>query len=535
MAQLRKQFRWISLAVILLGGGWLILAPEFRADEDEGGNGDRESMDRDYEYVIRFSPGQSYMPDSVPYDIGAPLQGVKQVIRDFEERFPDTRIDVVNVPGVREYLVTQLSSGNAPEIINVNVEDVWIDVQKGWYVPLDYFLEAPNHFVRSKGDPTAPGYEQWWDMFKYQAISRGKAAPDNKNYCITFDMIETGIYYNKDIFAEVGIEPPETWAQWLRDMKKIEEAGYIPMLMSIDWFNDWMTDLLFDQLYFSLLPGIDLVKDPIREQYLQGYLDWDELCFLYQKGFFGHGDPRYREIWRLMYEFRQYCNQNLSGTDFIREFVTQQAAMVWNPSPLTFRLSADRKLGFEWGVFYLPKLTPESTPYASNVDMCVIGGSATQLEVTNSAIDDTDPALPMEERIKESKKLERVIAFLQFLMLPENYERIVNEYACLLPNIEGVPVLEPLQPFAEILDRRYTTTKWVFTFDLRFSEIQRRMLELYLNDGIDLDEFMDWQVSNLDAATSNLLTRKEIDLERLQRTWDELAPVRAGMEDLPDE
>jgi len=65
----------------------------------------------------------------------------------------------------------------------VNVEDVWVDVQKNWYVPLDQFLEAPNPFIAEKGDPSQPGAKQWWDMFKYQAISRGKAAPDRLNYC----------------------------------------------------------------------------------------------------------------------------------------------------------------------------------------------------------------------------------------------------------------------------------------------------------------------------------------------------------------
>ena len=527
MAGIRKHFRWMSLAAIVGVGGWLLLAPEFLAEDEEASeaaSGERAEGG----YVIRFSPGQAYMPDSVPYDIGAPLQGLKQVIRDFEARFPDTRIEVVNTPGVREYLVTQLSSGNAPEIVNVNVEDVWIDVQKGWYVPLDRFLEAPNAFVREQGDPEAPGYAAWWDMFAYQAISRGKAAPDNKNYCITFDMIETGVFYNKRIFREAGIAPPETWDQWMRDMEKLRTAGYIPMLVSIDSLNGWGTDLIFDQLYYELLPGIDLYQDPVREAYLEGYLDWDEICFLFQQGFFGHDDPRYREVWRVMYAFRQHCNQNLSGTDFIREFVTQQGAMFWGTSPLTFRLSADRNLGFEWGVFYPPRFTKATSPYASGVEMCVIGGSATQLEVTNSAIDDTDPTLPMEERIGQSKKLGRVIAFLQFLTVRENYERIVLEYPCFVPNIVGVPVLAPLQPFAEILERRYTTAKWLGTFDLRFSEIQRRMLELYLNDGIDLDGFMDWQVSNLDAATRNLLIRKDIDLERLRRSWEALAPARSG-------
>ena len=165
--------------------------------------------------------------------------------------------------------------------------------------------------------------------------------------------------------------------------------------------------------------------------------------------------------------------------------------------------------------------------------MCVIGGSATQLEVTNSAIADTDPALPMDERMARSQRLERVIQFLQFICLPENNTQIVNEYPALLPNIVGVEALPILRPFAEILERRYTTTKWIFSFDLRFSEIQRRMLELYLSDGIDLDGFLAWQERNIDAAIANLIRRKDPDLDRLEAQWQRLAPLRVGMRDLP--
>ena len=524
---IRRACKIASLVVIVLVGLWVLWPPQEETAAGEEGDTGGTAEHRAAKYVLTFSPGASYLPGSTPYGIGDPLKGVSEVIADFEKRFPDTKIDVITVPGVREYLVTQLSSGSAPDIINVNVEDVWIDVQKGWYVPLDPYLEAPNPFVLEQGGTDQPGSQQWWDMFKYQAISRGKAAPDNRNYCLTFDMIETGIFYNKDIFREVGVEPPKTWDDFLVVLAKLQEAGHIPLAMNLSAFNDWCVDLFFDQLYYSLLPGIDLVQDPTREKYLEGYLDWDELCFLHEKGFFTRKDPRYVEMWKLMRAFRKYVVRNLSTTDLTREFVTQDCAMLWSGTWMVYRLRGDKMLGFDWGVFYLPRFTEETTRFASNTDMCVIGGAGTQLEVTNHAFCDTgDPAT--------SERLKRTIAFLQFLCMPENYARIVNEYPCLMPNVLGVPVLPSLEPFERILERRYTTTKWVFTFDLKFSEIQQRMLELYLNDGIDLEGFMDWQEGNLDAACANLLNRKNLDMERLQRKWDELAPVRAGMEGLPD-
>jgi len=526
--------KFVSLIFVLGIFAWLLRPPSDEEMERDANLSLQTSLKAsDTKYVIKFAPGIFYMPDSTPYDLGKPLQGLKGVVREFERRFPDTQIEILTVPGRREYLVTQLSSGQAPDIINVNVEDVWIDVQKGWYIPLDTFLESPNPFVLEKGDPDLPGATQWWDMFKYQAISRGKAAPDNKNYCLTFDLIETGIFYNKDIFREVGITEPTDWEDFIHILQKIQAAGYTPLLMNIWSFNDWCKDLFFDQLYYGILPGIDLYKDPIREEYLQGYLDWDELAFLYEKGFFNAEDPRYVEIWRQMRRLKEYTNDDLVSTDLTREFVTQRAAMLWMHSMMTWRLVADRQLGFDWGVFYLPRFTQETSPYASGEDMCVIGGSATQIEVTNSAVSDTNVEWTLEERMARSRRLERVIQFLQFLCLPEQYEKVVNEYAALIPNIVGVTPREEIEPFRIILEGRYTTTKWVFTFDLRFSDIQQRALSLYLTGGSDLDEFLSWQVGNLDYAVSNLLKRKSVDRDQLEKAWRELAAIRSQARDLP--
>jgi len=103
----------------------------------------------------------------------------------------------------------------------------------------------------------------------------------------------------------------------------------------------------------------------------------------------------------------------------------------------------------------------------------------------------------------------------------------------MLPNIKGVKALPVLKPFEEILSRRYTTTKWVYTFDLRFSEIQGRMLGLYLADGVNLEEYLRWEEDNIRAATGNLLQRKSVDMDKLERIWEQKAAIRATFKDLP--
>jgi raffinose/stachyose/melibiose transport system substrate-binding protein len=415
-----------------------------------------------------------------------------------------------------------LAAAQAPDILSVNVEDVWQDVQKGWYVPLDAWLERPNPFVK-KGEP---GSRQWWDLFKYQDISRSKAAPDGKMYCITLDMIETGIFYNKDLFRKLDLRPPKTWDEFMRMQEKIQRTGVTPMLVGTGELADWGVDLVFDNLYRDLRPTMDMKKDPKRDAFQKGYLDWDELAFLHGKGFFTKSDPRWPEVFRILKEWRRFMPKDLGAVDLNREFVQGKGAMLWSSSMLVQRLLRDKQIGFEWGVFYLPPITQTTSRFGSGHDMCIIGEAATQFVVSNTAFSDTG-------NIESSERLKRCIAFLQYATTSKSCKRIVNEIVALMPNVVGVEARPELAPFVEILKRDYTTTKWVYTFDLRFAEIMNRMLALYLMDGVTHEEFMDWIVSNVATATSTVVRRKRLDISAYEPKWRELASVRAEMRELP--
>lgn len=591
------------------------------------------------EIVFEFYPGDAYMPGLLPPTATQKLRGFLDVVEAFEARFPDTAVRFRQASSGREWVVTQLAGGTAPDILSTNVENVWQDVHKGWYLPLDEFLEAPNPFV----EESAPGAAEWWDQFVYQAISRGKAAPDGRMYNLTYNMVETGILYNKTALDLLGVGFPKTWKEMMTTLERVQEnpfaqlvaelnlprpatpaeiaeaaklaanpgisaafgrldvkfpttitewntlhtlaqrSAVVPMLTNAGSIADWGTDLLFDQLYYNILPGIDLKQDPKREPYLEGYLDWDEICFLNQKGFFTRRDPRYWELYRLLKEWRRVWNKSLAGdarrggTDLYKEFINQRGVMMWGGSWHVNRLLNDPDMDFEWAVGYLPRIEPSSewltmtvrdyldtvippdrhpdpplsastaaltvdeylrqvgplpvpqdkALYASDVDMCVIGGAAVQYTVTNSSYNDTgDP--------KTSKKLKRVMQFLQFATLPEYAEPVVLENPVHIPNLHGVSISRGLEPFAEILDRRYTTTKWMFTFDNRYNRVYERMLLLYLEDGISLEEFMDWQTDNLAAAAQTIIQRKNLNFDGFEKRWQELAPLRAKMAGMPE-
>ncbi|MCX7002092.1 MAG: extracellular solute-binding protein [bacterium] len=511
--------RQTALGATLVAGAWLLWPAR---GDDATANRDAAAA-RAATFTLRVMPGQFYAPGIAPGGVGEVNRAFADVVAAYEQLHPEIKIVLEpSLGNLREYLVTQLSAGTAPDIVMCNVEDVWGDVHKGWYVPLDAYLEEPNPYCAAG----QPGAQHWWDQFAYQAISRAKTGPDGKMYCITYDMVETAIFYNKDIFRKVGVTPPTTWDEFEALMCTLRAAGYTPLQMVSVLYCDWALDLFLDQLYAAILPGIDLLKDPVREPYLDGYLDYDEICFLFRKGYFTRRDPRFRELWRQLRRFRSFANKDIATEDILRAFIAQKAAMLWSTSMLAYQLDADPNMDFAWGVFYLPRFTTNTSRYASDVDMCVIGGSGVQYEITNSSYTDTgDPAT--------SRRLRWVIDFLRFLTAPANYTAIVNEHPIQVPNIVGVPVLPLMQPFAEILKRRYTTTKWCYTFDLQFLDVLGRTLPLYLDDHLTLDELLDWQEKNLASACARFERRKQLDFTAMEQRWQALAPQRAPMHDLP--
>lgn len=51
-----------------------------------------------------------------------------------------------------------------------------------------------------------------------------------QNYGVPFDMGMVGFWYNKDLFAQAGIDaPPATWTEFLADVQKLKAAGITPI------------------------------------------------------------------------------------------------------------------------------------------------------------------------------------------------------------------------------------------------------------------------------------------------------------------
>jgi raffinose/stachyose/melibiose transport system substrate-binding protein len=425
---------------------------------------------------ITMMPGE-YLPGRRPVGVGERLTGLREAVEEYQRLHPHVRIELRPLGGADmvegEYIKTQIHGGMAPDIVQVNTETVWQDIDKGWWIELDEFFDQPNPYAA----PGEPGSDQWWNSFANVALTKAKRAPNGKLYSLTFDLVETGIFYNKDLFRKLGIDVPETWEEFLRMQRVIKEAGYVPFALTIRQAVDWGQDYLFDQFYYPIIDHIDRIKGTDDEEaYMRGYLYAKELCWNIMNGNISAGSPRYREMWRVMREWRDFWPRDIARTDNTRLFLLQRSPMLWDASPFVRRLIYDDLVDFEWGVFYLPPITKATSELAEGVDPAVIGGAGIQYSVTKLA--------------RDRGHLDQVMDFLAFLSTPERGGEIVNEASMFIPNFAGVEMKEMLAPFSEIITYRYGTTKWTYTLDMRFNDTNHRLIELFLGDALSLDEFL---------------------------------------------
>ena len=458
------------------------------------------------------------MPGSMVYGKVGPLRAYRDVADEFEKLYPDTHIDLRVLPRERPWMITQQLGEMAPDIMDMNTGDVWQDADKGWYLPLNEYLEKPNPFIK----PGEPGSEKWWDLVKYQDFCRGLVFTDGKYYVFCFDIIAAAIYYNKNLFDSLGLQKPHDWEEFIALQKKLKDAGYTPLGLGVSWaVSDWVLDFVFDQFYYDIFEGIDVYQDPRRGN----FLDWNEIVFLNQKGFFTSKDPRWVAMWRAIHRWRSFWNKSLTASP-VELFLNKKAGMIWDLSPLTLLFKLDQRIDFDWGVTYFPPMTSSTSEFCVGAEPCVVAGARSQLCVTKTAFSDT-------KSTSTSERLKRVIAFLQFITIPRNYELIVNEAPMNIPNIVGAKVPPHLSPFVDIASRRMNPSKWQFTFNNRFSDTIQRMANLYIENGISEAEFLRWIDETMQRAIEDSIRHKDPHFDELEKNWKKLASRRIGKAGLP--
>jgi raffinose/stachyose/melibiose transport system substrate-binding protein len=137
------------------------------------------------------------------------------IIPAFEKSHPG--IEVTFQPTApREYnsaLNAKLDGGTAGDLITCRPFDAALQLyQKGHLEPLTGVAELQN--------------------FPPTALAAWSTDDGKETFCMPMASVIHGFMYNKDIFAELGLEPPTTEAEFFAVLDKIKEDGtYVPLAM----------------------------------------------------------------------------------------------------------------------------------------------------------------------------------------------------------------------------------------------------------------------------------------------------------------
>jgi raffinose/stachyose/melibiose transport system substrate-binding protein len=146
-----------------------------------------------------------------PEDAAA-LKALEEHIGEFEEESGiDVEVDTLPFDNMRTVLQTQLRSGEGPDVFS------W-GSGPGFGGAL---AEAGLLY-----DMTDAYEEYGWEVFDF---AKERVTVDGKLYGVPGELETIGLFYNKDIFAELGLEQPESLDDLEAVSETIRDAGMIPL------------------------------------------------------------------------------------------------------------------------------------------------------------------------------------------------------------------------------------------------------------------------------------------------------------------
>jgi ABC-type glycerol-3-phosphate transport system substrate-binding protein len=411
------------------------------------------------------------------------------------------------------WALTRLMGGMAPEFMWSMATPEFHDKGHHWYINLTPYLHEPNPYV--------PGNKRWIDIFYPDAIARWRSSADQNFYAVPIDQVEIAIFYNKDIMAECGISeqelPPRDWAHFLDIQRRIQEAGHIPFLMTAanNMRIGWMWAILSDMIYAEVYDELNMVDDPTVNT---SKISSQELVRGVKRGIIDLGGDRYWETWRIMKDWSRYWQKGALGNDDLLAFRRGQAAMCVDGSWMVKLLTNDEKRDFEYGVFFIPKITRKTSPFAIGAEPRGVGGStAIQYSIT-------------KETASRKGAVEACVDLLRWLTAPQHLGPMVAEGQSFLPAVEVAEedFAENLRFMKPVLARGAARYRGPAELTSRCRDEWWSAMQYYLEGSYDRQDVVEHMSEAVDRAMDEAL-----DKYKDKWRWAETEDPKATWEILP--
>ncbi|MEZ5934751.1 MAG: extracellular solute-binding protein [Alphaproteobacteria bacterium] len=159
----------------------------------------------------------------------APKQAFQELIDGFKEAHPDVQVtwNVFDHEGYKTSIRNFLTA-DAPDIAAWYAGNRMVP-----YVDAGLFEDVSDVWADNGLDESMKSTAESMTL-------------DGKKWGVPYTYYQWGVYYRKDIFADLGIEPPTTWDAFLAACAKIKESGVTPIAIGTKAL--WPTAGWFDYL-----------------------------------------------------------------------------------------------------------------------------------------------------------------------------------------------------------------------------------------------------------------------------------------------
>ena len=265
-----------------------------------------------------------------PIAVGGPLTKVVDgMIEGFEKENPDIDVEAIyagNYDDTRVRALSAINSGEAPQLSVLFSIDAYDLIEQDLIVPFDDVV-------------TGEDGQKWLDSFYPALMKNGQI--DGKTWGIPFQQSTIVMYYNKDMFKEVGLDPnapPATWEALVENAKALTKDGRWGIMVPSTGYPYWMFQC------FAIQNGKELMNSEGTETYFT--------------------DPKVveaLEFWRGLATDAKVMPEGTVEWGTLRQaFLQGQTAMMWHS---TGNLSAVKKdATFDFGVAMLPANVQPGSP-----------------------------------------------------------------------------------------------------------------------------------------------------------------------------
>ena len=188
-------------------------------------------------------------PVTVTWFTSRPVDGaIDQTMREISQKYSEEQggnwqIEILTEadrPSYLQKLRTLIAGGNMPDIIDIDATPYCQElVDAGMLVDVKEFLTEEGLYDRF--EPTALAYQEF---------------TNGTMYTLPLEYHVEMIWYNKEIFAENGVEVPKTMDEWLDVCQKLSDAGVTPI--SVDGVDRWPV-----LRYLAMMPFRETANDYI--------------------------------------------------------------------------------------------------------------------------------------------------------------------------------------------------------------------------------------------------------------------------------